>query len=513
MARNTETTTTTAIANPFAGLGPTEKRVVSYAALIGKEFDFSILANATEMDDESLAELLERLVQLGILKELKEGDSYAFVRTATFVQAYRDIPSSSLKGIHKKIARAYEKLHPDPTPDVIPEMGRHFYLGGVHDKSLLYNRYAATQAMNAFSPDVAIRHLERAREDLTALPGDHSVEEAEVLKEIGEQHDAMGDNARADQFYWESLNKLPQGEVTLRALLLLLRADAAREMDQLALARQYCEEAIRLLEQVGHKKGLALAHHALSRNDFRDGQLEAGRREIEATIQLLDPEKDAKEVGSCYIDLGNISSSADATNNQTKAIESYKMAIEILEPLHDYNGLARAHNNLALALMPDHPGEALGEIVKARAYSEKTKNRRDLGWRLFNSVEIHLALGMVDEATRDNEEAGKILSLLNDPMGKQQVALNHGIIAHYRRSYEEAERAYLRSLKQSQELGYPQVVVETLVHLAILYADWGKRGKAMTEISRIRELGEEKIDHSLKVDYDNMMQRLGYRPS
>jgi tetratricopeptide (TPR) repeat protein len=490
-----------------------ETRVLSYAASIGKEFDFSVLARAMEMGEEPLAEILEGLVNHGILKELKAGDSYAFARAETLTQAYHEISSSRLRLIHAKIAEAYEKLHPDPTPDIIPEMARQFYLGRVHDKSLLYNRYAAAQAMNAFSPDVAIRYLERAREDLAALPDDHRLEEADVLKEIGEQYDALGDDARAEEFYGESLKKLPEEDATMRALVLLSRAETARETDKLTLARQYCEEAIPLLEKVGHKKGLAMAHRSLGRAAFRDGQLEVGRRELEMTIQLLDPTENAKELARCYIDLGNIHSEIQEPDANTKSIGFYRKAIQALETLHDYPELARAHNNLALALMPARPTEAMEENKKARMYSEMTKDRRSMGWWCFNGVEIRLALGQIEEAIRDNEEADKILSLVNDPFGLQQVTLNKGIIAQYRKSYAESEKAYLESLKRAEKLGYVSVEVETRVHLASMYLEWGKQAEAAKEISRVQGLGEERVYLALKELYKELKEKVGHQPT
>jgi tetratricopeptide (TPR) repeat protein len=512
MADNNEQAHASTDSSPFAGLGEAEKRILSYAAAMGKEFDFSVLAAVVEMGEEPLAELLEQLVHHGILSELKGGDVYAFARMDTLAQAYRDISSSRLRVIHKKIAEAYEKLNPDPAPDIIPEMGRHFYLGRVHDKSLLYNRYAARLAMSAFSPDVAIRYLERVKEDLAAIPGDHSVEEAVTLKEMGEQYESMGDNARADELYGESLGKLPEGEITLRGLLLISRAEAARETDKLDLARQTCEEAIRLLEKVGHRKGLAMAHRSLGRASFRQGNLEDGRKEIEKTIELLDPVESAKEVAGCYIDLGNVYAEVDDPIEHLKTFEFYTKAIEILEPLHDYNELARAHNNLALAMMPDHAQEAIEHIMTARGISEKSKDRRGAGWWRFNSVEIRLALGQVEEAIQDNEEAGKILTLVTDPFGVQQVSLNRGIIAQHRKLNEEAEKAYLDSIRRAEALNYPSVIVETLVHLASLYLEWGRKEDAAKAMAHIKELGEERVYHALKDMYNALKVKISGTP-
>jgi hypothetical protein len=496
-------------ANPLQGLGEAEKRVLSYAASMGKEFDWSVLLAASETDEEQLAEILERLVHLGILRELNWGDSYAFAQVVTLAQAYSEISSSRLRVIHKKIAEAYEKQYPEPTPDIIPEMGRQFHLGRVHEKSLPYNRYAAALAANAFSPDIAVRYLERAKEDLEALPGDHRLEEADVLKEMGEMYDAMGNDARADELYGESLRKLPEGEVILRALILLSRADAARVMDRIGPAHQYCEEAIRLLEKAGHKKGLALAHRNLARTAYLQERYELGRKEIEATLSFLDPEKDAKDVARCSIEFGNLLSSMPDPADQARGVEYYYQAIQALETQRDYRELARAYTSLAVALLNSHPGEAVANLEKARTAAEKCKDMRLVGWTLFNTVEPLIALNRGPEAAQNNAEARRVLSKVNDQLGLQQVALNDGIIAQHQKSFEESEKAYMESLKQAEGLDYARTVAEVLVHLAMMYADWGRVDEAMKVIARTKETGEDHIDPVVRLSYEALKRRLG----
>jgi tetratricopeptide (TPR) repeat protein len=509
MAQDASPAAPTTIASPFAGLGEEDRRVLSYAAAIGMEFDFSVLITAIGMEEEPLAESLERLVHLGIIKELNWGDSYSFLRVVTLAQTYSDISSSRVRVIHKRIAEAYEKLHPDPSPDIIPEMGRQFHLGGVHDKSLLYNRYAARLAVGAFSPDTALRYLERAREDLAALHGDHRLEQAEVLKEIGEQYGAQGDGQRAEEFYGESIAILPEGEVTMRALLLLSRGNAASQREDLELARRYCDEAIRLLEKVGHKKGLARAHSILAQAALKEGRYDIGLKEVEATLGFLDPEKDPNDVARCYVDFGNAFSGNPGVAEQARSIEYYRKAILMLEQLHDYKELARAHNSLAVSIMTSNPKDASEELKIARKYSESCKDWRLVGWALFNSVEIHLSLGEDEEATRNNKEAHRILSKINDKEGLQQVALNEGILAQRRKAYGDSEKAYIDSLKRAEGLGYSTNLVEVLVHMGMMYDEWGRRDDAVKQVSRIMVIGEDKINVPLRPAYEDLKKQLG----
>jgi tetratricopeptide (TPR) repeat protein len=489
-------------------LGDDDWRTLTHAAVLGKAFSFQSLYMLVGGDEEALAGTIETLVLNGTLNERK-GEVYEFSNDKLWRDIYSSMSENLKHILHRRAAEAYEKLYPEPTPEIISEIGRHFYMGKVHDKSLVYNRYAARSATAAFAPDVAIFYLERAREDLAALPGDHKLEEAEVLKEIGEQYSMMGHDERADGFYAEGLGKLPEGEVTLRALLLIARADAARETNKMEQSRQYGKEAIGLLEEAGNNKGLARAHRVMARAYYKEGKFEDGKKEIEATFAFLDPEKDEWEIARSYIQLANILSVMPDPADPAMTIQYYQKAIKTLERLKDYYELARARNNAALAMGFSQPREALMELNEARRSAERIKDRRFMGWVLFNSVELHLAVGEEAEAVRSNAEARNILSSFNDPLGMEQVTLNDGILAQHRKAYSRSERAYLDALKQAESIGFTADVVEVLMHLAMMYADWGKNDLAAKAVTRLEELGEHNLHPTMKDSFDALKKRLG----
>ena len=484
-----------------------ERKALLHASVIGKSFRFQLLYQCLGGDEEKLVGMVESLTHSGILKD-RGSEVYEFSNEELWKAAYGFLSESRRRILHRKVAEAYEKLYPNPPPDVIPEMGRQFYLAKVHDKSLLYNRYAATQATNAFYPEVAIFYLERALEDIAALSGTHRLEEADVLRELGDLYYATGDTVRADQQYGESISRLPEEETTLRALVLLSRADALREMDQMEAVRSYCNEAIQILAKAGHKKGLAMAHHILSREATKRCDFEMGRKEIEATLALLDPEKDAREVGRCYIDLGNAYAINYNDADQARSIECYHKAMETLEPLHDYKELFRVHNNIASAMALDDPRGALEELKKAREYAEKSKSRRDVGWTLFNGVEMLVVLGEMERAAQDNEAAYRILFPMNDPYAMQQIVNNRGIIAQHRKDYREAEKFYLEAGRMAEKLQYPDVQVEAHLRLASLYADEGRSDEARKELSSMEVVGADKLVYSLKSVHEDLKRRL-----
>lgn len=464
-------------------VGEEERRVLTYASALGKEFDFPLLLAATGLDEERLADLVERLVHKGILRERPGGEHFIFLQEELRGQVYRELTESRARVVHRKIAEAYEKLYPEPPREIVPELGRHFFLGMVHDRSFLYNRRAAALARESLAPEVAAHHLERARADLKEMPGDHRKEEAELLRDLGNLYFYMADDARADQAYEEGLARAPTEELALRGTLLLARAEVARQTEALVAARKAAEGAMELLEKAGgNRRGIARVHRLLSRIDFGEGRYADALLHGEKALEVLGPHGDIREVAHCHIEIGNVLSQMGGKGNLERSLEYYRKSIETLSRAQDYREMARAHNNLAVALGSSDPADALGHLEKARTYAERAHDRRMVGWALFNSVEFRVNLGQMDQAERDNAEARRILERMSDPLALEQVTMNEGILAQHRQRYPEAEAAYRRALAMAQEIQLPPEMAEMRLRLASLYADWGQIERARDEI-------------------------------
>jgi tetratricopeptide (TPR) repeat protein len=493
-------------------LNEAERKVLDYSSAMGKKFDFNVLMVALDMSEEELAEILEHLVHKGVCREVAGGDEYHFTSDQILTDTQKEISSSRMRVIHKKLGEAYQELYEHPRTEIVHLMARHFYLGKVHDKSVLYNRYSAALARENFSPGVAIRYLQRVRDDLSAMDDDHRLVEADVLRELGDIQADMGDSTRADELYGMSLEKLPEDQNALRALILLARAEAARNMDQLTRAKDLCKMAMAEFEQTGRKKALAVAHKLLAKVAFKEGTYDIGREEIEASLELLDIKEDAREVGRCFIDLGNLYMRYNSSEDQELGKEYFRKAIAVLEPLKDFHELFRAHNNMAVMAADTDPKTAIRELEIARRYAEMAKDRRSVGWALFNSVEYLLSLGKAAEAEKANAEAEAILSEVGDLSGLQQVALNKGILGQYAKDYDRAEKGYRDSLRRAENMGYLHYASENHIRLARMYLEVGRMYDARREMAIAEELGEEKVLPTLMTVYRDLQRKLGMSP-
>ncbi|MCI4360175.1 MAG: hypothetical protein L3J91_00565 [Thermoplasmata archaeon] len=431
-------------------LTPAEMRALSYGSAIGHEFDFPLLAAASGVPEEKLAEMLEHLTHLGVLRERPGGDRFVFVHDEQRARVYQMLTASRLRVLHRNIAEAMERMFPDPPPEVVPELGRHYFLGRVPEKSYKFSRLAADMARQNDRPEEAAHHLERARIDVRGLSGDHSAEEAEIAEALGHIYFATGDVQTADRLFADGLERAGTSSPRQRARLLLARAEVARELLNAPLARSRAHEAFDLFQGVGDPVGAASVHRILGRIAFHQGAYRESLDESIQALDLLQRFEDPQTLGRLCIDIGNAFAML-GPEVQDEGVDWYRRAIDRLTEVGDWTEVARAYLNLASLVGQHRPLDGLENLAQGREFAERAHEPRWVAWGLAMGVEFRLRLGQVEEAERDNQHARRLLERAQDVLGLQQVLANGGLIGEKKGQWEEAEQAYLAALAKAEE--------------------------------------------------------------
>ena len=495
-------------------LSPDELRILAYASAIGPEFDFPLLVAAIGADEETLAEQLERLVRRGILLERPGGDRFVFAEEGVRADVYRSLTESRLRILHRKIAEVMERLHPDPTPDILSELGRHYFLGKVPARSYEINRRAAEVARAAGHPDIAIHHLERAAVDIAALGGQHH-DEAEIAEALGDLSYATSNFRAADRYYQVALERVDAEQPRIRARLLLARAELARDNLDAAAATAGAGEALRLFEVADDRVGVAQAYRVLGRVAFQEGNYHEALDQSMRALEALPEEADAGAIGRLSIDIGNAFAMLGA-DVRSEAIEWYERAAERLRAVHDDVELARALHNLGVVVGEVRPQDGLEYLQQARDVAERAHDTRAVGRALLSGVEMRLTLGQVEEAERDNDQAGRLLERLADGLGSQQVVVNEGLIAERAGQWDDAATAFERAV----EMGHANRIVadeaEALFHLARLRFKTRDLAAAREAFRRATELRVTELSPRLTAGYEELradLERATARPA
>ena len=226
-----------------------------------------------------------------------------------------------------------------------------------------------------------------------------------------------------------------------------------------------------------------------------------------SALELLEGNRAPHLMGLLSIDLGN-SFALFSTECRPVAVDWYKHAIDLLSDTGDWVELSRAYHNLGVAVGESRPQDGLEYLARARETAERAHDRRSAGWALLSGVEMRLALGQLDEATRDVEQASRMLEHLSDSLGVEQVQLNRGQIAERRGQWEDAEKAYQAAIEVCRTYGRDADEAEVQFHLARLRSktrDWAGARAAFETAER---LGLPQVRPNLVPGFENLRQTL-----
>ena len=501
------TTPSRTLRAPLGSVPPALLRILAYASAIGPEFSFELLRAAMGAEEEELAESVEKLIALGLLRERPGGGRFAFVEEEDRAAVYRSMSESRLRILHRKIAEALERANPEPPEAVVAELGRHYFLGKVPEKSYAYNRRAADAARAANDPAAAIHPLERALVDLSALGGSRAAERAELTEALGDLSFSVGAFRAADRYYREALERAEHEPARIRARLVLARAEVARENLEAEAAVAGAREALRLFTVDPDAYGEAQAYRLLGRVAFQRGRYREALDEAMRALEALPPGADPTSLGRLSIDLGNAFTLLGEAVRPV-AVEWYERAVERLRAARNYAELARALHNLGSAVGERRPDEGLELLERAREAATQAHDSRTVGRSLLSGVELRIALGQLEEAERDNDQAGRLLGGLADALGSEQVTLNRGRIAEKRGRWDDAAQAYVTAAELARQFGLSADEADAQLYLARLRFKTRDLEGARAAFERATALKVTELSPRLERTYAELKQQL-----
>lgn len=449
-------------------LSETDRRVLVYGAVLGKEFDFATLQAAAGIEEEQLAESLDRLVRGGLLRE-NGGEVYEFVREAVRAEAYAGLTETRRRILHRKAAVAIEQGSRDPGSSVF-ELARQFYLAHDETKALEYNRRAAELATAAYAYDAAIVHLQRALECARRLPHRDPATELRLMIELGRILDEFGDLHRSEETLRDAVNRArtdPSREPDLGLALLWL----ARDLQNQGLnadARTLAEEAFGIFERRGNQRGILVSHRVLGAAAMRLGEFDEAEAHNRKEVALAEKEGDSWERGHSLIDLANTLITRGPEKTE-EALRLYDAAAELFAQSKDYSALARVHMNRSLVFHNvQRMDEAIHDITLAGEAAERSGSRIWMGYCALNEAQLRAEVGQVDRGRAAIARARHLLGPLGDQLADTQIAMIEGIIDHTARRFDEARERYDAALQKARELKLKPEAAELQLRMATL---------------------------------------------
>jgi hypothetical protein len=156
-------------------LGLRAERVLSMAAVIGRDFDLDLLAQATTSTEDELLDILDAATAASLVRELADTPGhYSFAHALIQHTLYEDLGLTRRARAHRQIAEALEDLCGDRPGPRVGELARHWFSATQPIdlvKAIRYSRQAGDAALEALAPADALRYYAQAL-DLCAQAGD-----------------------------------------------------------------------------------------------------------------------------------------------------------------------------------------------------------------------------------------------------------------------------------------------------------------------------------------------------
>jgi predicted ATPase/class 3 adenylate cyclase len=420
-----------------ARLGEEEHKVLSVAAVIGREFDMDLLLAVTERDEDDLLELLERAVAASVLNESAgTAGRFYFAHALINHTLYEDLGNTRRARLHRRIAEALEaQLGSEPGARV-GELAHHWAEATTAvdaGKALAYERMAGERALQELAPEEARRWFERA------------------LELLGDRDD----------------------EQVMRCDLLIGLGEAQRQTGAAAY-RETLLEASRIASELNDGRRAASAALTNNRGETSTfGQVDQERvKAIERALELdEDPERRAQLLALQAIEL---LAEHDHRRRRALAEEALALAREVGDP----RTIARVLRDWFLVFnVPEDFQRRVGHIDELRASAESADDPALESWAARAEHDLRAEAGELERSEAALQSMAAIAERLGDPTIRWVATYHAGGQALLRGELAAAERCAQQAMEIGSAAGQPDAALIYGAQISLIRRLQGRAGE------------------------------------
>ncbi|HET7489805.1 MAG TPA: BTAD domain-containing putative transcriptional regulator [Acidimicrobiales bacterium] len=180
----------------LARLSAGANRALAAAAVAGADFDVRVAGTAAGVDEDDALAGLEEAIAAGLVEDRGDPARMRFAHALVRAAIDDGLAGPRRAQLHRRVGEAIEALHAGRLDDHLPELARHFALGGAGDRAVPYAMRAGDRALAGLAHEEAAAHYGQA---LALLDGGAAVDQAgarcDALLGLGEAQRRAGDPA------------------------------------------------------------------------------------------------------------------------------------------------------------------------------------------------------------------------------------------------------------------------------------------------------------------------------
>ncbi len=510
------------------------QNILTLASFVGNDFSFEAICGVTNIEENRLLELMEKLLKTGLVKErvIRGKDVYCFADVIVRDVVHEEVSHLRHKKLHDTVGCALEKVYAKEIDQHFGELAYHFLESGDQDKALDYFLKAGEKTQNVHAFNEALSYFNHALELLEKKEGDLE-QKAGITERLGDLKAWIGETDAGMEYWDNSLtlwNQLKNKKsisgihVKMAQILWGVAGDKEKASEHHRLALEILEEEPESVELAGLYEDIS---HMLWRSGSESAKaLSFAQKAFELAEKLGDPEI----LAECYNDLGILSLHSGEIEKSIRYHEQgLKIALEnnrIRPALRLYTNLSGGYSSVGdlqkafetrregfelakkvgaiwhmawVGLMLAYSHHIMGENQKALSLAEemlalnkRTRNIVGIAQTLGAFGLAFQALGEWDQSFKYLTEARDIIEKLGEYQFSGELAHRFGELFLEMENYEEAEKYFNECNAIYEKAGdNDSQLTGAFPALARLYL---KKG----EIDKARELVEKTCEYAAK---------------
>jgi len=515
-------------------LQPETLNILTVASVIGSEFDFEVLREVMQTQEDTLLDRIETVVTAGLISEVPgRKDVFRFVDNRIRELLLGDLLQSRRTRYHVKVAEAMEKAYSKNLENRAESIAVQFSEGGDTERTIKYSLMAGDRNRAIHAYEQAISDYKHAL-DLIDLEEGSDEEKAGVMEKLAECYYLAGQLEDGAQCYKEALNifeRLHDSKACARICLGLSRTafgtkGTAGIRDAILILRRglkYLEAEPESYETASIYARLAHNHGVIDEWDEANTWAERGLAVGEKTQNYRAIATSLSIKGSFLTDTGRIDEGLPMWEQAYEVAFQHELFEEALYALLNLSGytyprdLVKARKLLVrglelskrlnymwnediawntLSILDWYKGDWKACLDELQKCSEITNRLgltailpfldSDRGWLSLSKGDLEQAELDFQKGLDSLRENPKILDIVYYHLGLGMLKEEQGKV-------DEAEQHYttcVDSFRKWEFTTYPIFHIETLLHLTSIYAKRNELEKARETSQWAKRLAE-----------------------
>ena len=276
----------------ITALPAVQRQVLEYACVFLNDFSFELLAAIWLGDELELVDVLEDLIEEGLLITYGDEERYRFAQGLYRRAIYDRMQDVRRRLLHREIGNALEKT--EHVEELTEELADHFAAAEEQHKAVKYMLLAGKKALEQHAYRQAKMRFEAVQRMDDAFES-----QADAIDFLCDYADALcncGQHNRALEFLDEAKALLPDDRYDLKARILNRAGGIHSVLQQQEIAEKYVLEALSLYRELGDLESeiqvLGILAYLCDVSGRHKEAIAYMRREIEKRHALKDPQNE-----------------------------------------------------------------------------------------------------------------------------------------------------------------------------------------------------------------------------